>query len=172
MPWCPNCKEEFVRGVANCSDCGAPLVDALPGEDASGRPIPGSDEPSLLTTVSGEAQAEMLRARLEGAGIPTMLIDKGAGGYLKAYMGYSNAPVDIYVQKSSLGDARALLDAPPEPIGDGPEEERAADEEEATDSFMERRRFVSRFVTAVFIVNIALAAFFLIGMLIRALMGL
>lgn len=32
MPWCPNCKEEYVEGMTVCNDCGADLVDELPAE--------------------------------------------------------------------------------------------------------------------------------------------
>lgn len=29
MPWCPNCKNEYVEGVTVCVDCGCKLVEAL-----------------------------------------------------------------------------------------------------------------------------------------------
>lgn len=32
MPWCPNCKNEYVKGIAICADCGAELVDELPSD--------------------------------------------------------------------------------------------------------------------------------------------
>ena len=28
MPWCPNCKNEYVEGIAKCSDCNVDLVDS------------------------------------------------------------------------------------------------------------------------------------------------
>lgn len=29
MPWCPNCKNEYVEGIKKCADCGCELVAAL-----------------------------------------------------------------------------------------------------------------------------------------------
>lgn len=33
--WCPKCKNEYVKGITECADCGVPLVDSLEFYDAS-----------------------------------------------------------------------------------------------------------------------------------------
>lgn len=32
MPWCPKCKNEYVEGIKNCTDCGLELVESLEEE--------------------------------------------------------------------------------------------------------------------------------------------
>ena len=34
MPFCPNCKTEYVAGIVQCSDCRIALVDHLPEEQS------------------------------------------------------------------------------------------------------------------------------------------
>lgn len=31
--WCPNCKNEYVKGITRCADCGVELVDFLPDNE-------------------------------------------------------------------------------------------------------------------------------------------
>ncbi|SCP94930.1 hypothetical protein [Anaerobium acetethylicum] len=33
MPWCPNCKNEYVEGITECADCHVELVEELPLEE-------------------------------------------------------------------------------------------------------------------------------------------
>lgn len=37
MPWCPKCKNEYVKGITVCADCGCELVDSL--EDIGQNPV-------------------------------------------------------------------------------------------------------------------------------------
>ncbi len=43
MPWCPICKNEYVKGYTHCSDCNAELIESL--EDAPKAIIFGEEEP-------------------------------------------------------------------------------------------------------------------------------
>lgn len=36
MPWCPKCKNEYVKGVTVCADCGSELVESLEEAEATG----------------------------------------------------------------------------------------------------------------------------------------
>lgn len=40
MPWCPNCKNEYVEGIKTCADCGAQLVEELEEEKLTEEEIP------------------------------------------------------------------------------------------------------------------------------------
>lgn len=64
---CPQCKCEYIRGVTQCSDCGVPLVDALPPPRAD-----ISKDARIVPVWRGTDRAdyENLAEALEEAGIP------------------------------------------------------------------------------------------------------
>ena len=62
----------------------------------------------MLTTVSGEMQAELMRGLLEAQGIPVLLMQESAGRAI----GISNSPlgeVEIHVSKSRLQEGRNVI---------------------------------------------------------------
>jgi predicted amidophosphoribosyltransferase len=82
---CPECGEEFMPHVVNCSDCGTPLVSAYEGEEppaAAGAPPP-EDPAEYVSVVSGltsEAAAEAAR-HFAAAGIAfATALDARRGG--------------------------------------------------------------------------------------------
>lgn len=68
MPFCPQCRTEYVLGVARCGDCGARLVEAL-----SPLPEPHDIQWAELPSFLSEPLAQMVREELERQGIRTML---------------------------------------------------------------------------------------------------
>ncbi|MEB2310719.1 MAG: DUF2007 domain-containing protein [Sorangiineae bacterium] len=68
MPFCPNCRDEYVVGVERCEGCGRALVAELP-------PLPalGDVRWRELPSFNNEAEAQMVRAALDTSGIRTML---------------------------------------------------------------------------------------------------
>ncbi len=63
--WCPNCGAEYVEAATVCADCGAPLVDQPPAEDAD-------EGVEVLVYELGEWGAEQrggLESRLQAEGI-------------------------------------------------------------------------------------------------------
>lgn len=68
VPFCPQCRAEYIEGKTQCSDCGVQLVDSLPPS------VPPRDIHWVeLRTAGTEAEGEMLADVLEQNGIPVML---------------------------------------------------------------------------------------------------
>ena len=62
----------------------------------------------MVTSVSGEMQAELMRGLLEAQGIPVLLMQESAGRAI----GITNSPlgeVEILVSKSNIQDAREVI---------------------------------------------------------------
>ena len=78
--WCPSCGAEYVAGSLRCSDCRVALVAEPP--DASGRRIDSLDDAGDLVELGDwpRLSAQILRRRLESAGIPVMIEWAGAAG--------------------------------------------------------------------------------------------
>jgi hypothetical protein len=76
MPFCPNCKYEYVPGITDCPDCYVPLVDELPKDPEPEQAAPIDDPDFKLVTV-GEfgnyLEAEMVQMKLQSEGIEAVL---------------------------------------------------------------------------------------------------
>lgn len=157
MPWCPHCNEEFREGITTCCDCGTALIDEPPQSDtqetATLPDVPV--EPCLLISTDS-MQARMIMALLKQAGIPFYTKNKGVGGYLSVYMGYSVYGTNIYVNKSDSLAAKELIDAcfsaPEGGEADGADDGEPVEEEtELTDGENTRSYTIRKRVMVLFI---------------------
>jgi hypothetical protein len=67
MPYCPECRYEFVEGIKKCPDCGAKLVEQLSPETEI------SISWVKLATLSSPLEAEMLKEALANQGIQAII---------------------------------------------------------------------------------------------------
>ncbi len=88
----------------------------------------------LLTTVYDNVELAIIRSILEGAEIPYLIKERGAGSSVKIIMGYSMCGTDIFVRKEDLDTAAELIapDEDGEDIPDGGT--RDGDNDEADDA--------------------------------------
>lgn len=108
MPWCPKCGSEYREGFDYCSECNVKLVESLEA---------GTQEPKdeiheeYLTTASDEEEAGMLEALLQSNDIPVLRKYRGAGEYVKLYMGNSAFGIDIYVPSNLKKKSKEIIDS-------------------------------------------------------------
>jgi hypothetical protein len=106
MPYCTNCRTEYVAGTARCMDCGAMLVESPPPP----WPRAGAPEeikPAELCEVDSQVQADLIEAQLRAAAIPFVRRPRGLA---------------VFVPGSHLAAARRAMEgkpamAPPETLG-------------------------------------------------------
>ncbi|MDD2400745.1 MAG: DUF2007 domain-containing protein [Clostridia bacterium] len=108
MPWCPKCKTEYREGFKECADCSEILVEHLILNENNEDEIQEC-EWVLLFQTNNENEAEVIDSLLKSSGIPTLRKDRGAGGYLKIYMGMTTMGIDIYVPELYLKEAQPLI---------------------------------------------------------------
>jgi len=136
--FCPNCKTEYRAGFSVCSDCGAQLVDQLPGEIPTN--APKSAGPELLWTGTNSAVYGVIVNALDDAGIPHHESQREAG----PIPGLGQPVYAIFIPSRQHQAARMEMEKAVRELENGsgerdtvrldPEEEiRASDEEEDDD---------------------------------------
>jgi hypothetical protein len=70
MPFCPNCRIEYVAGTNWCADCGRELVAQLQPHAAASDPE--ATRPAELCEVKDLVEMDLIEAQLRAAGIPTV----------------------------------------------------------------------------------------------------
>ncbi len=101
MPFCPECRAEYEKGVKVCPDCEVALVATLPPEFAD------EEDWEIVFTASQEYEAELVRARLEEEGIVARVLSQ-ADHALGLKVG-DLAIVRVLVHPDDAADAKAIL---------------------------------------------------------------
>lgn len=101
MPYCPNCKSEYLEGIKMCPDCEETLVSELEeAEHFSG------DDFSLLYTCNYEYEAELIKNALESGGIEAhILIQKDSSFPVPGNLG----TIKIFVRNDDFSSAKEYM---------------------------------------------------------------
>mgnify|MGYP001212123928 FL=1 len=119
MPFCPQCRGEFVNGIAVCPDCEVALVEHLT-ED----PEHPDYRYETLTEAQGEINTRLIVAELEAVGIPYVL----SGDALGTVHVYPAHDSKISVPKRFLTQAQEIVASVLAPQTEEELEEQATEE--------------------------------------------
>ena len=102
---------EYEDRVEICLDCGMPLVPG-PAPEPQKEPDPPLPDLMMIRTVMHTAEADLIKARLEAAGIPVFLKNYET---INANWFYANALgwIQVMVRKADAERARKILDEAP-----------------------------------------------------------
>lgn len=102
MPWCPDCIIEYDPGIAVCPDCGTDIVAELPY-------IPLDPPPEVVYTAGTWAEAKVVEATLESAGI-TAFVQPTSVAWPGESITHPESPdLEVLVPVDRLIEAQAVL---------------------------------------------------------------
>ncbi len=100
---CPKCESEYIDTVKVCPDCGSDLVS---NEEYSGS-LSNPEDYVIVYSVSEEYEAEMIKANLEGAEIPCLILAQKDSSFPGAG---ELSVIKILVRKEDAEDAKEIID--------------------------------------------------------------
>ena len=111
MPFCPDCKYEYLPNVTVCPDCNKSLVPELPKPSSATRP---DDSWIGICRIHGGIKGELARGALDSNNIPSMVMSSsfGAIGTGDAHLGKVLTPGEIVmVPREFREEATLILEA-------------------------------------------------------------
>lgn len=108
MPWCPKCKAEYSEEFTVCYDCGAELIDKLPGivisndfndsnKELVGLPSNEHDQEVLLVTIDDLAKFSNVTSMLQSEDIIYWVMEHNVGQYTQIVYELNLYGKSIYV---------------------------------------------------------------------------
>lgn len=100
MPFCPQCRYEYIEGIQECPDCRIGLVAELPAGPAA-PPLEGAVHLVTIYSTYDPFEADLVQGRLRGAGFDCWL---KTTGILRLY------PIHVQVMEFQEAQARQMLE--------------------------------------------------------------
>jgi len=108
MPFCPNCRSEYIQGIETCADCGERLVAELEPLSAA-EPIEGADSLVLASIIPSPMWANMVKDILDQEGIFCALQGAHTAGQLAGMAAIADGQVRVLVPESKVREAKEII---------------------------------------------------------------
>lgn len=114
MPYCPNCRAEFVETTSVCPDCEVPLEAGPPPEDSDGDAERETPQWETVLETGNPALLAATKSVLQGAGVPFVVTGEGlqsleGWGVIGTGFNPIFGPARVQVPPDRAAEARALL---------------------------------------------------------------
>lgn len=106
MPYCPECRYEYLPGINQCPDCGTELVNELPEIRTEASDIDWAP----LKPLPGMVYAKMVAEVLDQRGIPNYIQSLFGSGGLGVISGadFAGSSAKIFVPENRLKEAAEI----------------------------------------------------------------
>lgn len=109
MPYCPECKYEYVQGIKQCPDCNVDLIEKLPEESQTKQDSFINAELVCVSSYPYDVWAQEARIELQANGIESVIMNE-IMSQIDIFVASADGGVRLMVRKEDVEKAKAILE--------------------------------------------------------------
>lgn len=114
MPWCNKCREEYIKDIKECPECGAVLSATKDNNTTLNKDsITNADkhlELKLLFTIENNIEFALITDALRQENIPFSTVAEKLWDHMQVIYAKSNIGQSVFVSEDDYDKAKAVLD--------------------------------------------------------------
>lgn len=110
MPWCKKCKEEYIKRISHCPECGGELSAARQTKNTPEEAIDNDLELKLLFTIETDVQFALITDALKQENIQFSTETEKLWDHMQILYNRSNVGQKVFVSEKDYDKAKDILD--------------------------------------------------------------